>query len=269
MAENLVSFNPDDCVEGGGLLDDVDVKVVSAEAVLFDYDGKADVPSPGVLFGFDAGGDDPAYQFISIGGSNQDWAPNEAKTGFKAIGKKTALTKTCNYLIFVSSAINCGFPKAKVKNDVSIWIGMECHLERIPMERKGLEKDGDKKSYAYIVTKIHKLPGEKGKTSTTTASKGSTSKSTPSKGDEEVSQELKDKTIENVVRLLTSEKITSKYPDGIPKSKLGPMIYTDPELKGDSDKTAMVNLIGREAFHQEEGIPWTYNSDTGTLVLEV
>ena len=268
MTENLVSFNPDDCIEGGGLLDDVDVKVLDAQAVLFDYDGKQDVPSPGVLFTFDAGGEKPAVQFISIGGSNQDWAPNEEKTGFKAIGKRTALTKTCNYLVFVSSAINCGFPKDQVKNDVRVWVGMECHLERIAMERKGLEKkDSDKQSFAYIVTKIHKLPG--GKASDGSKSGGSKASGGSSKKADEVSQELKDKTIENVVRLLTSEKVTAKYPDGVPKSKLGPMIYTDPELKGDNDKTAMVNLIGREDFHTGEGIPWNYDKDSGKLILDV
>lgn len=254
MPEDLVSLNPDDYGEGGGGLDDMDGKIIEARAVIFDYDGKFD-PSPGALLKVDVGADEPLTQFWSIGSSN-DWEPNADGTGFKPIGKRTTIVKTANLGMLITSAINAGFPKDKVKNDLTVFEGLECHFDKVAVERKGL---GNKETSTIIITKIHKLPGGKGSTAKKGASKGST------KASAEVSEEVKVKAIACVMRIIEAQG--EKYPDGVPKSKLGPLAFQDEELKGDADKGKISTLVYKESFLSGEDVPWTYDPETGLVSL--
>ena len=257
MAENLVSLNPDDFGEGGGLLDDVDGIIVDAKAVMYDYGGKQD-PVPGALLKVDTGADEPVPQFWGIGSSN-DWEPNADGTGFKPIGKKTQIIKNSNLGLLIASAINSGFPKSKVKNDLTVFVGMEAHFESIAVERKGLDKD---KSYTtFLITKIHKLPGDaKGKG----GSKGG-GKATTTTSSDEISDDVKMKAIEAILRI--AEAQSEKYPDGLPKAKVGPLVFMDKELKNDPDKKTIVNLVGKDAFLSGDDVPWNYDAESGLITI--
>ena len=76
MSEQTASLNPENFVEGGGLIDDVDVTFKECIFDMFDYNGKVvpGVPSLKITMGMED--DEEAVQYYSVGSAN-DWIPSE------------------------------------------------------------------------------------------------------------------------------------------------------------------------------------------------
>lgn len=171
MAEQNISFWPDDFVQGG-LLQDVDVLIKEAVWEIFDYQGKANVANPPCSLKMTlqpVGSEETHEDFISCGPSS-DWVPNPETNGdtIAAVGTGTTLKKGSNFHLFVESLKECGMPKALLAGGkASALVGLVFHLDR-PVRPKmaGIEdKNASGREKTYIkCSKIISLPGEgKGK----------------------------------------------------------------------------------------------------------
>lgn len=164
-------FSPESFVEGGGLLDDVDVLFKQVRVKNWDYNGKVAVPVPALELTMEVEGVEGDHvQYYSIG-KNTDWQPSEDGCSIVAVGKATGITSSSNAAIFIKSMVDAGFPANKIEDDVRCFENMKAHMTRIPAP-KGRTSSAtpreDGKTYeqtVLVVGSIISLPWEnKGKT---------------------------------------------------------------------------------------------------------
>lgn len=254
------SLNPEGFVEGGGLVDDVDVTLKENRFDVFDYNGtvKPGVPSLKIVMDLEDG--EEATQYYSMG-SPTDWAPSEDGTQLVAIGKATNIRLSSNGGIFLKALVDAGFPADKLGDDISILDGLQAHMIQVPApKRPGIKKKAreDGREFAdtiLIVSEIKTLPWEKSKprgapagSKKTTTGKGGTTKkkSAPASDDD-----AKRKTTLAILAILEEE-------GSIAKKDLPTAIFRN--YKSDPDRNAMV----KTAFDDEflGGGPWTYEDNT-------
>lgn len=233
------SFNPDTFVEGGGLIDNVDVKWTGLKIQKGYKDGEYGNATV-VKVTMDTGEDAEHEELYSCGTQCE---PNEAGTGMEDGGKVGRSTK---FASLIDSLIGAGFPKNKIENDLTMFEGLECHMVRVIVpERKGLERparpDGRVfKETVLLVDSITKLPWEKKKQ--TAPAKGKTT--APQASEDEIEGKAQDA----VIGVLESN------PKGIDKKALTKLLFAD--LKDDPDRTAIIQLTYKDSFLKEG--PWTY-----------
>lgn len=217
-----VSLKPSDAVEGGGLLDDVDVTITKSRFAMFDYGGKAQ-PVPAIMWELDAGdGTSPITQYWSVGKA-LDWMPSDDGKELVPIGKSTQLVNSSNGMVLLSSVVNAGVPESKLGADISIFEGMECHVNRVAApERKGIQNRKENQTI-LVVTKIHKLPWEKGNGKAKAKGKGGGSKAAPAATD--TAADIDAITTEFIIGVLSNDDKMKDYPDGMPKAKFAPEVF--------------------------------------------
>lgn len=245
-----VSLKPCDAVEGGGLLDDEDVKIVDAKFTMFDYGGKAQ-PVPALMLSLDRMDDtEPIAQYWSMGKA-LDWIPSDDGKELVPIGRATQLTAGSNGMWLLTSAINAGMPESKLGDDISIFKGMECHVNRVAAPvRKGLQQKEGKT--ILVITKIHKLPWDK------TAAKGKGKTAAKGKGKaaaEAATSDIDTLATEFILGLLADDGKMSGFPDGIPKAKLAPEAFAAFPAN-DPNRSAIVRKVFEDAFLSSG--PWAY-----------
>lgn len=154
----FVSLNPDNAVQGG-LIDDVDVEITDALAVLWDYNGQqAEGPALAVEY-TDVNGAQH-IQYYSCG-KPEDWMPHASGEGFVPVSGKTGFNNNTNINMLMDSLVKAGFPKEGLTGNVKVLIGTKCHVLQHVTERKGLIRTGknaDRPSSVLLVSKIHQLP---------------------------------------------------------------------------------------------------------------
>lgn len=263
-----VSLNPEDFIEGGGLIDDVDVIFAENLFEMFDYGGKADTPAPCLKIALEvADVDDPVEQYYSMGSAN-DWIPSEDGTQLVAVGKATNIRATSNGGIFLKSLLDAGFPAEDLGDDITVLDGLQAHMIQVPApKRTGLKKTKDQEAreerfgppMILVVSEIIALPGEKkkpkgattkGKTKTPAKGKGTTK----TKKDAPADDALNDKSVAAVMELLADK-------GSMAKKDLPGKIFQS--MKDDPDRNAIVKTVFDDEF-LENG-PWEY--DDGVLVM--
>lgn len=251
-----VSLKPSDAVEGGGLLDDEDVKVVESKFTMFDYGGKAQ-PVPALMFKLDRMDDtEPVVQYWSMGKA-LDWIPSDDGRELVPIGKATQLTVGSNGMLLITSLINAGVPESKLGDDVSIFEGMECHMNRVAAPvRKGLtQKEGQT---ILTVSKIHKMPWD---TPTAKSKGGGKRKAAASKGKATAAvasngaADIEALAIEFILGILANDETMQGFPEGIPKAKLAPEAFAALS-SDDPNRSAIVRKVFEDAFLNAG--PWSY-----------
>lgn len=262
-----VNLNPETFLEGGGLIDDVDVVFTEARFEMFDYNGKADEPIPALKITIDCAGDE-SVQYYSMGRS-QDWMPSDDGTQLMAVGSATAIRMSTNGGIFLTSLVDSGFPAEKLGDDISVLDKLEAHMIQVPEPSRNLKKTKEQeereKKYGpktiLVVNGINKLPWEKskpkgkaGKPKTKTKPKSTPKKTkkveTPAA---DTGGDISERLTEYIVGILAEE-------GSVAKKDLPQKIFA--EFNDDPDKASMV----KTAFDDEflEAGPWTY--DDGLLV---
>ena len=264
-----VSLKPSDAVEGGGLLDDVDVKISEAKFAMFDYMGKAQ-PVPALLLRLDSlDGSDLINQYWSMG-KPLDWMPSDDGKELVPIGKATELVLSSNGMILLASAVNAGFPESKLGDDISILAGTECHVNRVAAPKRTGMVSSKENQTILTITKIHKLPwdaaAEKPKgaksTSTATTAKPRTrttkaaAKTTTAKT-EAPTVSIDDIATEFILGVLADDDTMKDYPDGIPKAKLAPCAFAKFPAD-DPNRSATVKKVFDDEFLNAG--PWNYAS---------
>lgn len=170
----------------GGLIDDIDVEIVRARFVQYDFEGKSDEPKLcilGVMKDND-GNEHPQYWSA---GDLQFFVPsedpkNEDLNGITCVqvGQKTALNGGTNAALFLNSLVQVGFPEDQLDaGDLRVLEGVKVHVNRVPQpKRNNLPKktgQSDRDPMVLIATALIAMPGEsKPAAATKTAAKTAT-----------------------------------------------------------------------------------------------
>ena len=237
MAEKQgsVSLRPSDAVEGGGLLDNVDVTWKEVRFAMWDYNGAVEVAGPALKVVMEVDDGTKIEQYFSCGKAD-DWTPSKDGKKLVPVGGAKALNKSSNFMILLDSLIKADFPEDKIGDDCSVFEGLEAHMVRVKApERKGLAqtKRADGKTYErtnLVVDVIHKLPWDK---------KGAKEKG----GD---SDAVSEKTAALIMEIL-SEDADKKWP----KAKLAGEVFKRLNTSKDKDAMAAAQLANKDDFLKE------------------
>lgn len=129
-------FNPENFVEGGGLLDDINVLFKETRIEMFDYNGKADAAAPCLRVTMEDDDGAEHLQYFSMGKAS-DWQPSEDGTTVIAVGKATGIANSSNAAQLIASIVNAGFPTNKITDDIRWLEGIRAHLSRVPAPKRG------------------------------------------------------------------------------------------------------------------------------------
>jgi len=247
--EQAAGLNPDGFVEGGGLINDVDVRWKECRFELWDYNGKVPVAVPALKVTMDVIGDDEAVEVVQYfsAGNAKDWTPSKDGRKLVSVGAASGINKTSNLAILITSMIEAKFPPDKIEEDCTIFEGVEAHMVRVKApERKGIVRTprADGKEYEsqnLVVDKILKFPWDKKAGKDTGKTKGEES-SGPS------GEDMTDKA-QNVIM-----EILEKNPKGLDKKKLTNAVFN--ALKTDSDRNEIVKMVYDDEFLKAG--PWSY-----------
>lgn len=237
--EKGASLNPDTFLEGGGLLDNVDVVWRNPRFEMWTYPNTT-ITTPALAVDLEPDEGEAVTQYWSAGNAD-DWNPSKDGTKLVPIGKASSLSKSSNLYQLLKSIKEADFPIDKMEDDVSIYEGMKCHMIRMKApERPGLkQKERKYEASVLVVDTIIQLPGEDKKTGNVKGKAGN---------------DVSDRATQVVM------EIVSENPKGIQKMMLASKAFA--KLKGEKvDQTtinAIVQLIGGkdEAFITSG--PWTY-----------
>ena len=130
-----MSMATEDHVEGGGLLDDVDVKWTACEFVMWDYNGKVAQAVPALKVEMELSDGEDAEQYFSAGKAD-DWEPSEDGKELDATGSASGLNKNSNLGILLKSLEEAGYPADKMGSDCTDFEGLECHMVRVPAPKR-------------------------------------------------------------------------------------------------------------------------------------
>lgn len=154
----FVSLNPDNAVQGG-LIDDIDVEITDALAVMWDYNGQQ-AAGPALAVEFTDVNGAQHIQYYSCGKA-EDWVAHESGEGFVPVSGKTGFNNNTNINMFMDSLVKAGFPKEYLTGNVKVIIGTKGHVLQHITERKGLIRTGknaDRPSSVLLISKITELP---------------------------------------------------------------------------------------------------------------
>jgi hypothetical protein len=256
-----IGLGPSGFREGGGLLDDVDVKWKECLFEMWDYNGTQPTSSPALKVVMELENDDTAEQYFSAG-SAKDWDISDDGKMLIPTGSATGLNKTSNLAILIASLVEAGFPEDKIGADCSVFEGLEAHMVRVPApKRGGLAKAprADGKTFEptnLVVDKITKLPWE-GKTGKGKAGAKDTGKAgTSSKTKDEAPETDLDTEAQELV-----QKILESNPKGLDKKNLASAVFK--LVKGQPNANVLVQLVYKEDFLD---CPlWDFDKKKGTI----
>lgn len=262
-------LSPESFVEGGGLLDDVDVTFKQVRVKSWDYNGKVPAPVPALELTMEVEGvEGDQVQYYSIG-KGTDWQPSEDGHSVVAVGKATGITSSSNAAIFIKSMVDAGFPSNKIEDDVRCFEGLKAHMTRIPAPKRGVtptpREDGKQfDSTILTVGSIISLPWEnkgkatapKGKPTTSPSPAGKTA-ATKTTASAPVSS---DEDIDTVCTEVLIGVLTEKG-EPISKAQIPGLVL--PKVKDRKDRNKIVSRVFAEDFLQNG--PWTYEGGKVSL----
>ena len=243
--QQAASLNPEEMIEGGGLIDDVDVVFESCMFEMFDYNGQVVPAIPTLKVEMsNADLEENMLQYYSMG-SAQDWMPSEDGSQLLAVGSATQLRKSTNGAFFLSALISAGFPAEDLGDDISNINGLQAHVIQMPAPtRKGLKpsKKEQEREEKYgpktilVVSEVIAMPGEKKKPAAGKKTGGKKpaagSKKKATGGKKEASGDVAEKATAVVLAILEAEGT-------IEKKKLPTTIFKHELTKKDPDKNAI------------------------------
>jgi len=243
VKEAGASLSPSTYVEGGGLLNDVNVKWKECRFELWDYQRTQPNAVPALKVTMEVEDmEEPVDQYFSAG-STRDWMPSKDGKKLMSVGVARGINKTSNLAILINSLIEAEFPPERIEEDCTVFEGLECHMVRVKApERKGLAPRApraDGKTYEptnLVVDSIIKFPWDR---------VSATGKAASSEDDE---GDLSEKARSLIMEIL------EKNPKGLDKKKLASVVFN--ALKTDPDRNEIVKMIYNEEFLKEG--PWDF-----------
>lgn len=253
--QKVISYKTEDQTQGG-LLDDVDVEVVEAQWVTWDYNGKAQVESPALKLSLSSEGlDTPVEQYWSAGDIRSRVPSDDGEQLVAAEGSNaTGLPRGCNAALFFASLESAGFDMDVLADGVSQLVGLGFHLLRIKApNRSGLAIANDEKRQPAMIATvqaINYLPGEKkGKKSASKPAAGKKA-AKPADDDDRDASDFDDE-----VREAITEAVGDK---GLPITRLAVKLYTRfkdrPDRKLINDRVQDEEYLKGLGFEVENGV---------------
>lgn len=258
-----ISFSPETFTEGG-FLDDVDVEIMDAKFMLYDYQGKSERGAVPVLhMGLKKATDGEVQdQYWSVGDADS-WQPTTDGKGLIPIKGQAGLNKNTRAAMLFSSLVDSGLDVGVLEaGDISLLIGYTGHIVQVPApvfgNDSGKDAKGRQKTFPIFTTieepkeakgkgggRGKAAPKGKGKT-TTKAAKGSDEGSDD--GD------VVDAAVSLIMELLAEA-------DGGPVAKkaLAPSAYQ--KLRSNPNKAEVAKLLLDDAFLGDEDHPWTMDGN--------
>lgn len=266
-----ISLRTDNMTAGGPLLDDVDVKITTAEFVLYDYDGKADVEVPCLhLTLTDAEGNEHEQYFSA--GKKEDFVPTDDGEGLDAVGSKTGINSSSNAGQFLTSLVNAGVDESVLDGPISGLVGTSVHVKRVSQGKSANIAGGKERFVLLAETLLDEDPtagaskpkaGAKKtaapvKTAAKTAGKVNGAAKSGAKAAAPKENPIDEDAAGYVVMAL------AEAGGSLTKVKLGQAIFKAIE-KGDPNRQAIVQRVAQKDFL--EGRPeWTFDGATVTAV---
>ena len=135
-----VSLRPSDAVEGGAVPADKNLVIIGSRFSLWDYMGKAKTTTAAKIDFKDDDGTEYT-QYYSVGDPER-FAPSEDGKTLVAVGTAAALSKSSNFVLFMTALVNAGFPENKVGEDISSLEGLKAYyIGQKPPTRAGLAQN--------------------------------------------------------------------------------------------------------------------------------
>ncbi len=268
-----VSIKPEDFAKGGfNLIDDENVTITGSRVCMFDYQGN--MPASPVLElvlkrenGDDGDEHEEVTENYSIGNASH-WVPSDDGKEIIPVGKAKAINDNSKFALFVSNLCNAGFPSNRITNDVSIFVGTRCHVNRIAGPKVKDKLTGKEKDSTVLVpTKIHKLPWEEGE-GEKAGGKGKGKGGGSKKGSGGSAAEQPDE-VETLATGFVLD-VLSKNPQGVKKADLPKLAYSHESLKAEGVTVPTRNKVLALVFNDSwlSGVPlWRYGTDTQGMVL--
>lgn len=243
-------MDPSTMYEGGGLLNDLDATIEEAEFVMFDFNGKAPIPSPTARFKLVGEDGEGHEQYWSVG---KDFAPSDDGDSLVPTGTATSINKGSNFGILMSSIVEAGYPANRLTASIGDMVGMVAHFSRVAAPKRSIVKAprADGKVYEdtiLVVSKIHQLPWEKAAAKGKGTAKGKGAASP-------VSASIDDELVEAVQGILLEKG------GEVTRQQLAAAAFQ--ALKDNPNRNAMVKRVYEDEFLGNG--PWTYEKGVVSL----
>lgn len=284
-AGGAVSLRPSDQQAGGGLIDDVDVVLLSLRFVEWNYGGKIETPVPALYVKMQDAEGEEHEQYFSAGDA-KFLMPSE--DGLQILNRpgsnRSGLNDNANASIFIASIVNAGFPEDKITNSIDCFEGLVAHVKRIAQPKRGglINPGGGKpgrEATVLTVESILSLPWEKSKLPTAAPKGAPATKAAAGKPNGQAGKPaaapakaatsgaaldpaLVEKADGKILELLADER----FGDGIPKKSLSTEIFR--VLNGDSDRKAIMGFVLKDEYLTRDDAPFNFDSDTGTILAQ-
>lgn len=149
----------------GGIIDDIDVNILDAVFIQYDYQGNIDheILALGIQYQDDNG---KTYDQYYSAGELSYFIPSDDARSIVPVGDKSMLAETSNAAKFLASLMEAGVdPEVLGAGSLEPLIGMRVHVKQHAQpKRQGLIRGGknaDREPTVLLVTQILAYPGEK------------------------------------------------------------------------------------------------------------
>ena len=257
--QRTASLKPSEMTEGGGLLNDVNLKWTNVGFVLWDYNGKSPTNSPALKITLVDEDGDMSDQYWSAGDA-KNWVPSPDGKRLQAVSSAEKQNISTNMGILIKSLVDSGFDENKIDRDVSIFEGLVAHMIQVPAPKRGgtitraPRADGRVfENTILVVDHIVTMPGEK-----KTARRGARTPaaSTRLNPADPANGELDPVAIATLKKIL--EDNLGTHPDGLLKAELPRLVFN--ELRADKElRNSVTSLLNDDEFlsGSGEGV-WEY-----------
>lgn len=250
MSKEYVSMDPRTFVDGGGLIDDVEVEFQGVSFKMHDL-AKGGNLNP-YLYAELKVGDETHEQYWSCGSKDYFVAsPDGKKLTPTQPGRR--LAKNSNAALFMASLLSCGFPPDNLDvDDIGKALnGMVAHVIRVPEpERPGLAKGRTERTRTILtVKKITSMPGER--------------KGKGKKAEAVATSQLEN--LESKIQDLIVGKLTENPDGGILKKTLTSMILTGIKGMSSDEKREVIQKFVSDEWLGADDRPWAYKDQTVRL----
>ena len=246
MTPDKVSLRPSDAVEGGAVPVDKNLVIIGSRFSLWDYMGKAkNTTAAKIDFKDDDGTEYTQYYSV---GDPERFAPSEDGKTLVAVGTAAALSKSSNFVLFMTALVNAGFPENKVGEDISSLEGLKAYyIGQKPPTRAGLAQNAPvegQKVYEKVIlvpSVIIKLPWEK----TDRKMAGTAGKALP-KAEAETAEESSDETAEDDVTTAAVDfigKVVKAEGGSTTRQKVAQAVFKDKELAKNGTRDGIASAV--------------------------
>lgn len=251
--QEYVSINPADAVSGGWL-DEAIVEFNKVRFAIWDYD-KGMHQATFIKMDLTKEEDGSEHTQYLRFAADQEFVPSEDGKHLIKVGSRESLIDSTAGMLFLTSAINAGFPSAQLTTSPATMDGLvaRLHLVDPPSNWQNMEKDKDgKKKQVLQIAEIIAYPGEKkggkkggtGKKGGVKDKESTTTKDSSSAGSPDAEAAAK----------MFIMKTLAKDSE-VAQKDLPTMAFQDETLAKDSElQLAVMDLVFDDKFH--EGKPW-------------